>query len=100
LSCPAGLFIAVDCCLGPAGAAASTISNTSTSHPVIVATPVLVPTSAPEAEKASSGGGSRVRIEVIVPVVAGTFTVLGVLITASYTLGNGGKSGGWLQLQL
>jgi hypothetical protein len=47
---------------------------------------VVAPATAATPDKAESTGGSRIRIEVIVPVVAGTFTVLGVLITGSYTL--------------
>jgi hypothetical protein len=43
----------------------------------------VAPAAAPE--KADSSGGSRVRVEVIAPVVTGTFTAVGVIITGSYT---------------
>lgn len=65
----------------PVNAAPSTIVVAPAPAPVVVAPALVAPAPAPE--KAGSSGGSR---EVIVPVVAGTFTVLGVLITGSYTL--------------
>lgn len=70
----------VSCCLVPADANATAAS-------AITATIVVAPAAAATPDKAeSSGSGSKPPIAVIVPVVAGTFTVLGVLITGSYTL--------------